>query len=86
MYTAVSFSTIQNYKNQKHFENFKKSYGKNEHTPQRMHVQNHAYANKSRCMYVCDIYQLLNPDKCDLQWMVHYITKSRGISKDPCHI
>ena len=26
-----------------------------------MHVQNHAYTNKSRCTYICDICQLLNP-------------------------
>ena len=25
------------------------------------HVQNHAYTNKNRCMYVCDICQLSNP-------------------------
>ena len=28
---------------------------------QHMHAQNHAYANKSRHMYVHDIHQLLNP-------------------------
>ena len=28
---------------------------------QRMHVQNHAYANKSRCTYVRGVCQLLNP-------------------------
>ena len=26
-----------------------------------MHVQNHAYTSKSRCTYICDICQLLNP-------------------------
>ena len=40
---------------------FKKSYGKNDNTYQRMHVQNHAYANKSRHMYMCNICQLPNP-------------------------
>ena len=38
--------------NQKNFENFRKSQGKNERTCQRMHVQNHAYPIKSRRTYV----------------------------------
>ena len=36
--------------------------GKNECTIQRMHVQNHAHAKKSRHKYVCEICQLLNPN------------------------
>ena len=58
---AVSFQTLQNYKNQKKFENFKKSYGKNELTCQRTHVQNHEYAKKVGNTYVRDIRQLSNP-------------------------
>ena len=34
---------------------------KNEHTSEHTHVQNHMYANKSRCMYVRDVHQLSNP-------------------------
>ena len=60
-FIAVSFQKVQNYKNQKNFENFEKSQGKNERTCQHMHVQNHAYANKSRCTNVRDVHQLLKP-------------------------
>ena len=35
--------------------------GKNEHTGQCTHVQNHAYANKSRHTYARNARQLLNP-------------------------
>ena len=35
---------------------------KNKRTSQRTHVQNHAYANKSRRMYIRDVCQLSNPD------------------------
>ena len=59
-YIAVSFWTVQNYKNQKHFENFKKSYGKNLSTWQQTDVQNHPYTNKSRRTYVRDVHQFLN--------------------------
>ena len=34
---------------------------KNECTSQCTHVQNHAYPNKSRYMYIHDVCQLLNP-------------------------
>ena len=53
-------------KNQKYLENFKKSLGKDECMCQCTHVQNHVYVNKSRCMYVRNICQLLNPD-----WSLH---------------
>ena len=33
---------------------------------QRMLIQNHAYANKSRRTYVCYVRQLLNPDLISL--------------------
>lgn len=33
---------------------------------QRMLIQNHAYANKSRRMYICYVRQLLNPDLISL--------------------
>ena len=28
-----------------------------------MHVQNHTYASKSRCVYICDLLQLSNPEE-----------------------
>ena len=37
------------------------NYGKSERTYQCMHVQNHVYANKSKCMYVCDVCDFSNP-------------------------
>ena len=39
-----------------------KSHKEKMSTLQRMHIQNHVYANKSRRTYVRDICQLLNPE------------------------
>ena len=49
-----------NYENQENFENFEKSYRGNEHTCQCTNVQNHVYANKSRCTCVRNLHHLLN--------------------------
>ena len=55
---TVSFYTVQNYKNQKNFESFKKAWRKNKGTCQRRHVQYHVHANKSRYIYALDVCQL----------------------------
>ena len=38
----------------------------NVRTSQRIHVQNHAYANKSRHTYVRDVRQLSNPEPAQI--------------------
>ena len=58
---TVSFYTVQNYKNQKNFESFKKAWRKNKGTCQRRHVQYHVHANKSRYIYALDVWQLPSP-------------------------
>ena len=45
---------------------------KNEHTSQRTHVQNHAYASKSRHKYVCNVHQLSNPVVLVITWKKYY--------------
>ena len=53
------------YKNQKNFENFKKS-GENERTCQLTHVQNHGHANKIRRTYARDVRELSNTGKTNV--------------------
>ena len=62
---AVSFYTVYNHKNQKNFEKFLKIIGKKSAY---VSAQNHAYANKSRHTYVCDVCKLSNPEYIHNNW------------------